>query len=231
MEPSDCKNMPLDQMDRIFSVLRHELGNSVNSLKVTIEVLCTSFSLLDDHKKLDLLHLAQGQVARQHDFLNGLKAYTRADAGDLTAIAVDLFWPEYVKTVSARLAARNIRFRQSASMENCVVLGNAAALKRLLDLLVDNALDAVEEAEKPAIFMSFFKSDRFFNIVIRDNGCGVPAENRHKIFIPFFSTRKDRPGMGLPMACKLLAGMGGDLEISTGPDGGSEAHVRLMPAG
>ncbi|OQY07286.1 MAG: hypothetical protein B6I22_03335 [Desulfobacteraceae bacterium 4572_123] len=232
MVPSEhSKNIPMDQLDRIFSILRHEFGNSVNSLKVTLEVLCNSFSLLDDGKKLDLLHLAREQVAKQHNFLNGLRAYTRTAAGDLTAISIDPFWSEYMQMVSSRLAARNIRFNQSAPMENCVVTGNRAALQRLLDLLVDNAVDAVEDAEKPAIAISSFTSDRFVDIIIQDNGEGGVSENQHKIFLPFFSTRKDRLGLGLPMACKLLEGMGGDLKISSRATGGSKARVRLLLKG
>jgi len=232
MEPSvHNKNISVDQLDRVFSILRHELGNSVNSLKVTLEVLCNSFSLLDDGKKLDLLHLAREQVAKQHNFLNGVRAYTRTAAGDLTAISIDLFWFEYMQMVSTRLAARNIRFNQSAPMEHCVITGNRVALERLLDLLVDNAVDAVDEAEKPAIAISSFTSGRFLNIIIQDNGTGCVNENQHKIFLPFFSTRKDRLGLGLPMACKLLDGMGGDLKISSQAAGGSTARVRLVLKG
>lgn len=64
-------------------------------------------------------------------------------------------------------------------------------------------------------------------LAIADDGPGVPAALREKIFHPFFTTREGGTGVGLANARKVVASHGGRLELVEAPGGGSRFEVRL----
>jgi PAS domain S-box-containing protein len=69
--------------------------------------------------------------------------------------------------------------------------------------------------------------DAMCHIVFIDNGPGIPAETRDKIFTPFFTTKSRGSGLGLPTAKRLIEAHSGDISIDCPPAGGTTVLVRL----
>lgn len=94
--------------------------------------------------------------------------------------------------------------------------------------LVTNALDAVPRGTGRIIVRTRYHADAKEVVVnVMDNGPGVPAEVRGRIFNPFFSTKGQRgTGLGLAVAKKIVEEMGGRIELHSPPDGGAEFTVR-----
>lgn len=91
--------------------------------------------------------------------------------------------------------------------------------------LIDNAFDFTEG---PVVRLRVMVEPREHDCVmtLRDRGMGIPEENRPYVFDPFYSTKPDGVGMGLPTARRILAEHGGTLELSS-PDVGAEAVITL----
>ena len=65
-------------------------------------------------------------------------------------------------------------------------------------------------------------------ITVSDNGPGVPAEIRTKVFEPFYSTKGHAgTGLGLAVARKIVEEMGGTLALTSPADGGAQFDVRM----
>jgi signal transduction histidine kinase len=63
---------------------------------------------------------------------------------------------------------------------------------------------------------------------VQDEGPGIPASLRERIFQPFFSTREERPGgLGLAISRRIVEEAGGHLSVEPGPEGGSLFRVVL----
>jgi len=69
--------------------------------------------------------------------------------------------------------------------------------------------------------------DDMINIVIEDNGVGIPAENLNKIFEPLFTTKTKGVGLGLPVSQKLIQVNGGHIEVQSEAGKGSSFSVFL----
>ena len=66
------------------------------------------------------------------------------------------------------------------------------------------------------------------DIIVSDEGPGVPAELRSEIFEPFFSTRSDNPGgLGLAITRQIIRDAGGEIRVGDRDAGGAEFAVRL----
>jgi signal transduction histidine kinase len=61
----------------------------------------------------------------------------------------------------------------------------------------------------------------------RDQGPGIPLENREKIFDPLFTTRAEGTGLGLAMSNKAVTAHGGKLSVRDAPGRGTEFVIRL----
>jgi signal transduction histidine kinase len=68
-------------------------------------------------------------------------------------------------------------------------------------------------------------------IGVRDNGCGITEKDLPKVFLPLFTTKPGRRGMGLPIALKLLSSMGGHMEIESLSEGGTRVRIWLRTVG
>ena len=101
----------------------------------------------------------------------------------------------------------------------------------VLKELVENALDAVEGLEKPRIELSVTSEAERIRIGLKDNGCGIKKRDLSKIFVPLFTTKPKRKGLGLSIALKLMAQMGGRLEIAPVAEGGTVATIWLQRVG
>jgi len=91
-------------------------------------------------------------------------------------------------------------------------------MEQVIINLITNSIHALKEKqEKKLVISSYTENNRFF-IVISDNGKGVDAEIRDKVFLPFFTTRKDGAGIGLTLSKNIIEAHGGYLSYQTDED-------------
>ncbi|WET04880.1 HAMP domain-containing sensor histidine kinase [Flavobacterium sp. YJ01] len=91
-------------------------------------------------------------------------------------------------------------------------------MEQVIINLITNSIHALKEKEeKKLIISSYTENNRFF-ITISDNGKGVDAEIRDKVFLPFFTTRKDGAGIGLTLSKNIIEAHGGYLSYQTDED-------------
>ncbi len=95
--------------------------------------------------------------------------------------------------------------------------------------LLENAIDAVNVGSGVINVRTRYDAGRrMAEIVVVDNGPGVPEAERSRIFEPFHSTKgHGGTGLGLAVARKIVTEMGGEIELVCPREGGAEFHVRL----
>ncbi len=62
---------------------------------------------------------------------------------------------------------------------------------------------------------------------IRDDGCGIDADDLEKVFLPYFTTHADGTGLGLPVARGAVEANGGRMEVRSQPGQGTEVAIVL----
>jgi signal transduction histidine kinase len=69
--------------------------------------------------------------------------------------------------------------------------------------------------------------DTACNVAFIDQGPGIPADMRTKVFTPFFTAKSRGSGLGLPTAKRLIEAHNGEISIDCPPAGGTIVHIRL----
>ena len=90
-------------------------------------------------------------------------------------------------------------------------------LIQILLNLVQNSMDALAGRPAPTILIKAQETAAGVDLIVRDNGMGIPQENLTKIFDPFFTTKDVGQGMGLGLSIcfRLVQQMGGEVKIDT----------------
>jgi two-component system sensor histidine kinase FlrB len=135
-------------------------------------------------------------------------------AGDLIAGVTEHLVP--------RLEARGVRLEWRIEAAQALLRGSRQALAGALENLVDNACEAGAGGVSLACVRL---TENRVAIDVRDNGPGVPAELRARLFEPFFTTRPGGSGLGLAVARAVVEAHGGTVELLE--QGGPGAHFRL----
>jgi signal transduction histidine kinase len=106
------------------------------------------------------------------------------------------------------------------------VRGFAGELNQIWGNLIDNALDAVADGSRVAVSAS--RENQRVVVRIVDNGPGIPADIRERIFEPFFSTKPmgQGTGLGLDIVRRLVGHNEGLIEVESEP-GHTEFRVTL----
>ena len=111
---------------------------------------------------------------------------------------------------------------------------DAEQLRRVVINLVSNAVDALEEtgAADPRIDVEMGENLAGSEVWvrIRDNGPGIDANARDRIFSPLYTSKAKGTGLGLSITRKLVDAHGGTVELESEPDRGTEFLVTLPRA-
>lgn len=117
-----------------------------------------------------------------------------------------------------------------------VLAGDESLLRRVFINLLRNsaeAIDANSPRKKIAVTgaVDAEPGARYAHIRVKDTGSGVRAEDAHRIFIPFFTTKSRGYGIGLALVQKILVAHGGDVTLEASDDTGAVFHCRLPLSG
>ena len=125
--------------------------------------------------------------------------------------------------VSEDPAARDVRFEVEGTA--APVFADRELLKIVLLNLLLNAAQAVQH--HGTIRTSVLASDRACRIAVADDGPGIPAEIRDRVFAPFFTTKSRGTGLGLPTAKRLIDAHDGSISVACPVEGGTIVTVEL----
>jgi two-component system, NtrC family, nitrogen regulation sensor histidine kinase NtrY len=107
-----------------------------------------------------------------------------------------------------------LNFIDSTDADKIMIMADAKLLGRIISNLIINGVQAVEG--KKAIIEVFLRLvDNWVQLEIRDNGKGIPEENKLKIFVPNFSTKSEGSGLGLAIAKRGVEASGGKIRFET----------------
>ncbi len=108
----------------------------------------------------------------------------------------------------------------------CPVLLDRTLMRQVLSNLVRNAEEAARPA-RPRVHLAVRPAGAQALLTVADEGPGIPAEIRSRVFDPYFTTKRDGTGLGLAIVRKIVLQHGGDVEARQRPGGGALLAVTL----
>jgi two-component system NtrC family sensor kinase len=113
----------------------------------------------------------------------------------------------------------------SPQMEKICLDGNQ--MEQVFVNILINAVQATPENGIITVKSSWLPDPRVVRIHIADTGCGISTENLPKVFEPFFSTKEKGTGLGLAVSYGIVKGHGGNIQVSSEEERGTEFTIDL----
>ncbi len=120
-------------------------------------------------------------------------------------------------------------------MELCeggaVVMGDAVALRRIVENLVDNAVDSLGSAGGTVAVSTEVIAGQgerpIVRVTVADSGCGMSEEQVAKVFDDFYTTKQTGTGLGLSIVRRLVMDLSGSVRVESEPGVGSRFVVEI----
>ena len=132
--------------------------------------------------------------------------------------SIDRLIQESLAVVETVAQARQVRIQSQFLGKIAPVPLDGMRIKQALINLVVNAVHASPEAE--TVMVACHQEQGRIVIDVRDLGSGIAKDRRELVFSPFFTTKKEGTGLGLPIVKKIAEAHDGSLEILDNPDRG-----------
>lgn len=204
--------------------LAHEVRNPLTSIRVDLQRM--EEKLPQDEETPELMARTLRKIDALNRSVSG--ALQVARSGSVKLETIDLRTPLRA-AVQMALPAFQEREAEldSAGVEGepIKVKGDAAALERLFLNLLLNAAQALEEGGRANVTAHPLEEE--VRVMIQDTGKGIESEDLERIFEPFFSSRPDGTGLGLPIARRIAQAHGGELSVESEAGAGTTVTVRL----
>ncbi len=100
-------------------------------------------------------------------------------------------------------------------------------MKRAMINLIDNALSATPSEGEVTIRLSFHSEDNGVTIEVQDTGSGIPDEMKGRLFLPYFSTKKEGTGLGLAIVHRIITEHGGRITVLDNRPKGTVFRIEL----
>lgn len=114
--------------------------------------------------------------------------------------------------------------------DKTMVLGDAVALRRVIENLVDNAIDSLESGRGSVTVTAervVGGTDPLVRVTVTDTGAGMSEEQQARVFDDFYTTKKDGTGLGLSIVRRIVMDLGGAVRVESEPGRGSRFILEL----
>ncbi len=216
----------VDQLEQMFAVIRHELGNPVNSIKSALTILESDQDPLSSRQSGYVSRILD-EVGRMEFLLASLRNFGQFERFHIERLELQEVVEKLHGAIERELTAAGVELVVRLPPTKLEVMADRSGLLHALRHLVQNAIEGVASTDDPEItFEAHAVEGRVFLSVI-DNGEGIPKEDLGRVVGPFYTTRPKRAGLGLSIVNKLINRMRGTLSIDSHRQGGTAVTIDL----
>lgn len=213
----------------LASGVAHELNNPLMGV---MNYVSYARGKLDDPKAQKALDGANRELQRMAGFVRNLLVLGRPTGEVLVAVDVGEALTRATDLLAADMRKANVQLERVLPDDLPKAWGSLSSLQQVFINLLLNAMSAMEGQTEKRIRVEAWVADDRLKVRVQDNGPGVPAEARDRIFEPFYSTKAEGQGtgLGLPMSHRIMSGFGGKLELEERPGPGASFLLTLRIA-
>jgi two-component system cell cycle sensor histidine kinase/response regulator CckA len=216
------------------------IAHDFNNLIFGIKMIAAELAITErDPKRREALELIDDITERSAALTRSLLGFARRGKNRAAPVSVNDMVIAMSELLTRSLPGVALSFDLEASDRGTVV-GDQSQLEQVIMNLVLNARDAVQSSGRVVVRTRDHGAPgdpdtaRFVVLEIKDDGPGIPAEIRDRVFDPYFTTKTTGPergtGLGLATVLGITESHGGSVEIDVGLGGRGTTMRLLLPA-
>jgi two-component system, NtrC family, sensor kinase len=219
---------------KMAAVLAHEINNPLSGILTYAKLLRKWVDSEDGGKNRlkdidDSLDLIASESRRCGDLVKNLLTFSRSTPINLQSTNLNQVIDRSLRLVHHQFDLANVHVELELDPELPPTVCDGAQIEQVLLALMMNALDAMPQGGNLWVTTKLERKDGAVRIIVRDDGCGIPAEILPRMFEPFLTTKETGRGVGLGLAISrsILERHNGSIEVQSEVGRGTTFTVTL----
>ena len=215
--------------------IAHEIRNPLTPIQLSTERIRRLIERTGSHSSShelfaairDSATLIGREVTTLKRLVDEFSSFARFPASHPVPASLNIIIEDALKVFNGRLDGITVQRDLAADLP--LVQADPEQMKRAVVNLVDNAAEALEVSPRKEIWVrTALDTDRdLVEVVVADSGPGFPPEAKERLFLPYFSTKRDGTGLGLAIVSRIISDHNGTIRVEENEPAGTKFVIEL----
>jgi len=208
--------------------IAHEIKNPLTPIQLSAQRLRRRYLSKfesDDNVFDECTHMIIRQVDELKNLVNEFSSFARMPASNPTKDNLNHVLQNVL--VLYQEGYKQVQFTTDLNSNLPEFEFDANQIKRVLINLLENAVAATDYCGEVIVTSRFMPSLQMVTFTVADNGCGIKAEDKSRLFEPYFSTKKTGTGLGLSIVASIISDHNGYIRVRDNHPCGTKFIVEL----
>lgn len=221
------QSQKLSSIGTLTAGIAHQLNNPLNNIATSCQIAISEFDGGDPDLLRQMLKNIDQETLRARDVVQGLLEFSRAREFSVR--------PESLASVVGR-SIQLVRSQVPAGIdivvdvpEDLIVEMDAQRIQEVFINMIINSVHAIDGNGMIMVGAALLAGRNEVLIKVSDNGSGIPADIKDRLFDPFYSTKEEGQGtgLGLSVAYGIIQKHNGEITVDSAPGEGTTFFIRL----
>ena len=217
----------LGQTDRLSAIgmlaasVAHEVRNPLVSVRTFVQL--APERLDDEEFRTSFRELALGEIDRICLLVNDLLAFARPSVAEVRATNINEILGQMRRLLDGEAKKCAVELSTDLDLSLPMLPVDEPRIKQVFLNVVLNAIQACTGGGSVAVATRAVQraGTIYYQVEVRDSGCGIPPGALERIFDPFFTTKHRGSGLGLFIAQRIVRDHGGHVQVNSAPGSGT----------
>ncbi len=206
---------------QLLAGIAHEIKNPLGGMEIYTGLLRESIN--HDDEQTEYLNKINHSLNQLNQIVSAYLDFARPPKSELKEVKIHEIFRDISAILNPELQESSIRFEMRGE---AVIQSDESKLRRVFLNLLQNSVQAVSEGSG-IIQVNIESFDDSVSIEIIDNGKGIPRENIHEIFNPYYTTREKGHGLGLSISKNIIEELDGSIFVNSKVKEGTSFKIVL----
>lgn len=209
--------------------IAHEINNMLTPMKLHIQMLQRMKTTAREEQFDERFRTTTDALISNIDSLSNIASSFSAFAKmpEVQTSTVDIAQQLFSVITLLRDNEEQTPIRYVGAEQGINALADAEQIRQVFTNLIKNAIQAIGGARGGDIIVILKELNDRVEVSVSDNGCGIPEENRARVFVPYFTTKTTGTGLGLGISKHIVEGCGGKIWFDSSAKG-TTFYVSLL---
>lgn len=222
IEKKENEAQKLELVGSLAASTAHEIRNPLTGIKGLIQLLGEKYNT--DSDKL-YFNVIDQEISRINEIVSEFLILGKPTAQKMNIENLNVILKELHPILSSEANLKNIKLTCSVPPEPIFIKCTKDQMKQVILNITKNAVEALDSGGNLTIHLT--KKKQVGEIIIQDNGVGIPKETIEKIFIPFYTSKDTGTGLGLVVCKRILESFGGQINVISEEGIGTTVKITL----
>tara|TARA_B100001057_G_C22828362_1_gene942355 strand:+ start:594 stop:2060 length:1467 start_codon:yes stop_codon:yes gene_type:complete len=202
----------------------HEIKNPLTPMKLNIQLFERQLDPKDPMFK-EKIKSFSSSIIEQIDILSNIASAFSNFSRMPSSVKVKLDLSKVIENIIQLYTAVNIELKKPK--KPCYIFADKNQIIRMLNNLINNAIESIAEPEIANIKISIKPRDENLLLSVEDNGVGIAKALDKKIFNPSFTTKNSGMGLGLAIVKRIIDDLGGSIHFKSEENKGTIFYMNI----